>query len=122
MGKMYFGFFMELEKAYDTINRQSMCQMLRVYGFRGKLLQMCKITTQCLGSNGRYWFPANDDTALVADSEQKLSRLMSRFGRIFKKKVESECRSEYSFEALEVCICGSIACETMGLIQTLPNY
>ena len=32
-----------------------------------------------------------DDTALVADSEEKLCRLVSEFGR-GKKKVESECR------------------------------
>ena len=32
-----------------------------------------------------------DDTALVADSEDKLCRLMSEFGRVCeKKKVESE--------------------------------
>ena len=34
-----------------------------------------------------------DDTALVADSEDKLCRLVSRFARVCKrKKVESECR------------------------------
>ena len=34
-----------------------------------------------------------DDTALVADSEDKLCRLVSEFGRVWaKKKVESECR------------------------------
>ena len=29
---------MDLEKAYDTIDRHGMWQMLRVYGVRGKLL------------------------------------------------------------------------------------
>ena len=34
-----------------------------------------------------------DVTALVADSEEKLCRLVSAFGRVYmrKKKVESEC-------------------------------
>ena len=31
--------FMDLEKAYDTIDRHGMWQMLRVYGVRGKLLK-----------------------------------------------------------------------------------
>ena len=37
-----------------------------------------------------------DNTALMADSEEKLCRLMSEFGRVCerKKKVESECRYE----------------------------
>ena len=30
---------MDLEKAYDTIDRHGMCQMLRVYGVGGKLLK-----------------------------------------------------------------------------------
>ena len=33
-----------------------------------------------------------DDTALAADSEEKLCRPVSEFGRVRKKKVESECR------------------------------
>ena len=34
-----------------------------------------------------------DDTALMADSEEKLCRMVSEFGRVCsKKKVESECR------------------------------
>ena len=34
-----------------------------------------------------------DDAALVADSEEKLCRLVSEFGRVCeRKKVESECR------------------------------
>ena len=38
-----------------------------------------------------------DDTALVADSEEMLCRLVSEFGRVMrKKKVESECREEKS--------------------------
>ena len=31
--------FMDLEMAYDTIDRHGMWQMLRVYGVRGKLLK-----------------------------------------------------------------------------------
>ena len=33
------GAFMDLEKAYDTINRHGMLQILRVYGVRVKLLK-----------------------------------------------------------------------------------
>ena len=32
--------FMDLEKAYDTIDRRGMWQMLRVYGVGGKLLNV----------------------------------------------------------------------------------
>ena len=38
-GKDEFWAFMDLEKAYDTIDRHGMWQMLRVYGVRGKLLK-----------------------------------------------------------------------------------
>ena len=38
-GKDVFWAFMDLEKAYDTINRHGMWQMLRVYGVGGKLLK-----------------------------------------------------------------------------------
>ena len=38
-GKDVFWTFMDLEKAYDTIDRHGMCQMLRVYGLGGKLLK-----------------------------------------------------------------------------------
>ena len=33
-----------------------------------------------------------DDLALVADSEEKMCRLVSEIGSMRKKKVESECR------------------------------
>ena len=38
-GKDVFWAFMHLEKAYDTIDRHGMWQMLRVYGVGGKLLK-----------------------------------------------------------------------------------
>ena len=38
-GKDAFWAFMDLEKAYDTIDRHGMWQMLRVYGVGGKLLK-----------------------------------------------------------------------------------
>ena len=38
-GKYEFWAFMDLEKAYDTIDRHGMWQMLRVYGVGGKLLK-----------------------------------------------------------------------------------
>ena len=34
--------FMDLEKAYDTIVRHGMLQMLRVYGVGGKLLKVAQ--------------------------------------------------------------------------------
>ena len=41
-GKDLFRAFMDLEKAYDTIDRHGMWQMLRVYGVAGKLLKVVK--------------------------------------------------------------------------------
>ena len=38
-GKDVFWAVMDLEKAYDTIDRHGMWQMLKVYGARGKLLK-----------------------------------------------------------------------------------
>ena len=38
-GKHVFWAFMDLEKAYDNIDRHGMWQMLRVYGVGGKLLK-----------------------------------------------------------------------------------
>ena len=38
-GKGVFWTFMELENTYDTIDRQGMWQMLRVYGVGGKLMK-----------------------------------------------------------------------------------
>ena len=35
----HVGAFMDLEKAYDTVDRHGMWQMLRVYGVGGKLLK-----------------------------------------------------------------------------------
>ena len=37
--KYVFWPFMDLEKAYDSIDRHGMWQMLRVYGVRGKLMK-----------------------------------------------------------------------------------
>ena len=38
MGNVFWA-FMDLEKAYDIIDRHGMWQMLRVYGVGGKLLK-----------------------------------------------------------------------------------
>ena len=56
---------MDLEKAYDTIDRQCMSQMLRVYGVGGKLLK----AVQSFHADSRAcvriimevseWFPVN---------------------------------------------------------------
>ena len=38
-GKDVFWAYMDFEKAYDTIDLHGMWQMLRMYGFGGKLLK-----------------------------------------------------------------------------------
>ena len=54
-GKDVFWAFMGLEKAYDTIDRYGMWQMLRVYGVGGKLLkavQSFHVDSRACGSRG----------------------------------------------------------------------
>ena len=135
---------MDLEKAYDTIDRNGMWQMLRVYGVGGKLLKAVQRfyvdSWACVqvGNDASEWFRVNvglrqgcvmstwlfnvykdgvvqevnvrvlgkgldllsanggrfeinqmlfaDDSALVADSEEKLCRLVSEFGRVCKRR------------------------------------
>ena len=134
---------MDLEKAYDTIDRHGMWQMLRVYGVGGKLLKAVQSfyvdSRVCVweGNDVSELFPVNvgvrlscvmspwwfngyidgvvrevnvrvlgkglellsvnggrfeinqllfsDDTALVADSEKKLCRLVSKFGPVCER-------------------------------------
>ena len=143
--------FMHLEKAYDTFNRLSMWQMLRVCWVGGKWLKIVKgfyvdsracvlmgmdvsewfllkvgLRQGCVVSPGMFniyiyifmwcWgkmlgylgkrmelpsmnggrFEINqllfaDDTALMADSEEKLCWLVSEFGRVCKSRKLSEC-------------------------------
>ena len=47
---------MDLEKAYDTIDRHGMWQMLRVYGVGGKLLteQSFYVDSRACGRVGNY--------------------------------------------------------------------
>ena len=135
---------MDLEKAYDTIGRHGMWQMLRVYGVGGKLLKAVQSfyvdSRACVrvGNDVSERFPGNvglrqgcvmspwlfnvymdgvvrvvnvrvlwkglellsanggrfeinqllfgDDTAQVADSEDKLCRLVSEFGRVCERR------------------------------------
>ena len=57
--------FMDLEKAYDTIDRHGMWQMLRVYGLGGKLFKAMQSfyvdRNACVreGNDVREWFPVN---------------------------------------------------------------
>ena len=138
-GKDVFWAFMDLEKAYDTIDRHDTWQMLIVYGVVGKLfkaVQSFYVDRTCvrLGNVVSEWFPVNvglkqgcvmspwlfnvymdgvvrevnvrvlgkglellsanggrfeinqllfaDDTALVADSEENLCRLVSELGKV----------------------------------------
>ena len=160
-GKNVFWAFMDLEKAYDTIDRHGMWQMLRVYGVGGKLLRAVRSfyvnSRACVrvGNDVSEWFPVNvglrqgcvmspwlfnvymdgvvrevnvrvlgkglelrsangsrfeinqllfaDDTALVADSEEKSCRLVSEFGRLCeRRKLGVNVRVKLSYEALQV--------------------
>ena len=65
-GKDIFWAFMYLEKAYDTIDRHGMWQMLRVYEVGGKLLKAVSSfyvldSRACVrvGNDGSDWFPVN---------------------------------------------------------------
>ena len=64
-GKDVFWAFMDLEKVYDTIDRHSMWQMLRVYGVGGKLLKAVQSvyvdSRACVrvGNDVTEWFPVN---------------------------------------------------------------
>ena len=64
-GKDVFWSFMDLEKAYDTIDRHGMWQMLRVYGVGGKLLKAVQSfyvdSRACVrvGNDVSEWFPVN---------------------------------------------------------------
>ena len=62
--KDVFWAFMDLEKAYDTIDRHGMWQMLRVYGVGGKLLKAVQsfyVDWACVwvGNDMSEWFLVN---------------------------------------------------------------
>ena len=62
MEKDVFCVFMDLEKAYDMIDRKGIWQMIRMYGVGGKLLKavqsFCKENTTCVwvGNDVSEWF------------------------------------------------------------------
>ena len=64
-GKDVFWAFIDLEKAYDTIDRHGMWQMLRVYGVGRKLLKALQSfyvdSWACVrvGNDVSEWFPVN---------------------------------------------------------------
>ena len=64
-GKDVFWAFVDLEKAYDTIDRHDMWQMLRVHGVGGKLLKALQSfyvdSRACVrvGNDASEWFPVN---------------------------------------------------------------
>ena len=64
-GKDVFWAFMDLEKAYDAIDRHGMWQMIRVYGVGGKLLKAMQSFyidgRACVraGNDVSEWFPVN---------------------------------------------------------------
>ena len=64
-GKDVFWAFMDLEKAYDTIDRHGMRHMQRVYGVGGKLLKAVQSfyidSRACVrvGNDTSEWLPVN---------------------------------------------------------------
>ena len=143
-GKDVFWAFMDLEKAYDRVDRDALWRVLRLYGVGGNLLKAVQSfyvgSRACVrvGSEVSEWFTVKvglrqgcvmspwlfnlfmdgvvrevnasvlgrglelleasgqswqlsqllfaDDTALVADSEEKLCRLVSAFGRVCERR------------------------------------
>jgi len=143
-GKKVFWAFMDLEKAYDRVDRKAVWEVLRMYGVGGNLLKAVKsfydgskacvrvenqmsdcfpvnvglrqgcvmspwlfnmymdgivseVNARVLGrglelvsGNGEKWEVCQllfaDDTALVADSEEKLQRLVTEFGRVCDRR------------------------------------
>ena len=57
-------------------------------GAPGKVLELLSVNGGKIEINQLLFA---DDTALVDDSVEKLCRLVSEFGGVCKKKVESEC-------------------------------
>ena len=41
-GEFVAGIFIDLEKAFDTVNHEILCEKLSYYGFRGKINQLLK--------------------------------------------------------------------------------
>ena len=143
-GKDVYWAFMDLEKAYDRVDREAMWDVLRLYGVGGKLLRAVKSfyigSKACVrvGNELSEWFPVKvglrqgcvmspwlfnlyidgvvrevnarvmgrglelnggggmrwelcqllfaDDTALVADTEEKLRTLVREFGRVCDRR------------------------------------
>ena len=143
-GKNVYFAFMDLEKAYDRIDRDAMWNVLRLYGVGGRLLSAVKSlyaeSRACVrvGNMLSEWFPVKmglrqgcvmspwlfnlyvdgvvrdvnarvlgrglelvgdddhawelnqllfaDDTVFVADSEEKLQRLVTEFGRVCERR------------------------------------
>ena len=143
-GKEVYVAFMDLEKAYDRVDRRALWQVASLYGVGGKLLralqsmyegnrmcvrvggeesewfeskvglrQGCVMSpwlfnlymdgvvrevsarvegegVKMVGADGRGWELCQilfaDDTALVADSEEKLQKLVEEFGRVCERR------------------------------------
>ena len=143
-GKEVYVAFMDLEKAYDRVDRRALWQVVGLYGVGGKLLRALKSMYEdnrmCVRVGGKEseWFESKvglrqgcvmspwlfnlymdgvvrevsarvegkgakmmsaggrewelcqvlfaDDTALVADSEEKLQKLVDEFGRVCERR------------------------------------
>ena len=143
-GKDVFSAYMDLEKAYDNVDREGLWQVLRLYGIGGRLLNAVKsfyvesracvrvgnsesdwfdvkvglrqgcvmspwlfnmyidgvmremnarvgeVGVEMVGGNGEEWklnqLLFADDTALVAESEEALQRLVGEFDRVCSRR------------------------------------
>ena len=174
-GKEVFWAFMDLEKAYDRVDREALWQVVGLYEVGGKLLRALKsfyvgskacvrvgnevsdsflvktgVRQGCVmspwlfnlymdgvvrevnervlgrgaklkGRNGLTWEVNQllfaDDTALVADSEKKLRRLVNEFGRVCErrklkvnvaKSKVMRCARDGVVGTLQVCLNGEV--------------
>ena len=84
-GKDVYFAFLDLEKAYDRVDRDTMWNVLRLYGARvlGRGLKL-------VDGNENEWelnqLLFADDTVVVADSERKLCQLVTEFGRVCERR------------------------------------